>query len=125
MATSATLPQTASPQGRASMLSRAFSGDSLARAICFLSATAILAVTVLLVWELWSHSLLSRQKFGFRFLGTSAWDPVAQQFGALPFIFGTVVTSAVGLCLGVPFGVGAAIFLAELAPPKLSDAMTF
>jgi phosphate transport system permease protein len=50
---------------------------------------------------------------------------VAGEFGALPFIFGTVVTSAVALLIAVPFGVGAAIFLAELAPPKISDAMTF
>ena len=46
-------------------------------------------------------------------------------FGALPFIYGTVVTSALALLIAVPFGVGAAIFLAELAPPKLSDGMTF
>ena len=45
------------------------------------------------------------------------WDPVAGQFGALPFIYGTVVTSALALLIGIPLGVGAAIFLAELAPP--------
>lgn len=121
----ATFPRTARPQGRASFISRAFSGDSLAQVIVFLAATVILALTALLVWELWEHSLLSRQKFGFNFLRTTTWDPVAGDFGALPYIYGTVVTSVVGLLLAVPFGVGAAIFLAELAPPKLSDAMTF
>jgi phosphate transport system permease protein len=64
-------------------------------------------------------------KFGFNFLRTTTWDPVNGEFGALPFIYGTVVTSAIGLLIAIPFGVGAAIFLAELAPPKLSDAMTF
>ena len=107
------------------MLSRALSGDSVSRAVVSTCATAILVLTALLVWELWDHSLLSRVKFGFKFLGTTTWDPVAGQFGALPFIFGTVVTSAVGLLIAVPFGVGAAIFLAELAPTRLSDAMTF
>ena len=74
---------------------------------------------------MWEHSALAREKFGFHFLITSEWNPVAGQFGALPFIYGTVVTSLLALLLAVPFGVGAAIFLAELAPPKLSDGMTF
>jgi phosphate transport system permease protein len=86
---------------------------------------AILAITALLVWELWTKSGASREKFGFSFLTKTEWDPVAGDFGALPFIFGTVVTSAVALIIAVPFGVGAAIFLAELAPQKASDAMTF
>src|SRR6516225_1321431 len=121
----ATFPQAARLSRRASLLRRAFSGDSLAQLVVFLAATAILALTALLVWELWSHSGPSRAKFGWNFLGTSTWDPVAGEFGALPFIYGTVVTSTVALLIAIPFGVGAAIFLAELAPPKLSDAMTF
>jgi phosphate transport system permease protein len=121
----ATLPRIARPQGRASFIRRAFSGDSLAQAIVFLAAAAILVITAVLVWELWSHSGPSRAKFGSGFLLTSSWDPVNSDFGALPFIFGTVVTSTVALIIAVPFGVGAAIFLAELASPKLSDAMTF
>src|SRR6516165_1676785 len=121
----ATIPQAARLSRRASLLRRAFSGDSLAQLIVFLAATAILALTALLVWELWSHSGPSRTKFGWDFLRTSTWDPVNGDFGALPFILGTVITSAVALIIAVPFGVGAAIFLAELAPPKLSDAMTF
>src|SRR5215467_9296710 len=121
----ATLPQAARLSRRASLLRRAFSGDSLAQLVVFLAATAILALTALLVWELWSHSGPSRAKFGWDFLRTSTWDPVAGEFGALPFIYGTVVTSLVALLIAIPFGVGAAIFLAELAPPKLSDAMTF
>ena len=99
--------------------------DSLAQAIFFIATMAILAVTAFLVWELWTQSGPSRDKFGLSFLTKTEWDPVAGNFGALPFIFGTVVTSAVALILAVPFGVGAAIFLAELAPPKASDAMTF
>jgi phosphate transport system permease protein len=82
-------------------------------------------VTGILVWELYSNSAASRSKFGWNFLFTSTWDPVAEQFGALPFIYGTVVTSALALCIGIPLGVGAAIFLAELAPPRISDGLTF
>ena len=121
----ATFPQTARLSRRAILLRRVFSGDGLAQFIVFVSATAILALTALLVWELWSHSGPSRAKFGWNFLGTTTWDPVAGEFGALPFIYGTVVTSVVALAIAIQFGVGAAIFLAELAPPRLSDAMTF
>ena len=125
MATSATIPQMARPQGRASFLKRVLSGDSIAQALAFTCATLILLLTATLVYELWIHSAASREKFGFHFLFTSTWDPVAEQFGALPFMYGTVMTATLGLLIAVPFGVGAAIFLAELAPPKLSDATTF
>jgi phosphate transport system permease protein len=68
---------------------------------------------------------LPRHKFGFAFFRTSVWDPNFEQFGALPFIFGTLVTSAVALFIAVPLGIGAAIFLAELATARLSDALEF
>jgi phosphate transport system permease protein len=64
-------------------------------------------------------------KFGFGFLTGRMWDPVSGDFGALPFIYGTVLTSAIALVISVPLGVGAAIFLSELAPPALSNACTF
>jgi phosphate transport system permease protein len=124
MASAATITG-ARPHGRASFVKRVLSGDSLSQAVAFTCAMTILVVTAALVFELWSHSAVSRDKFGFHFLATSTWDPVAENFGALPFIYGTVVTSVLALLIAVPFGVGAAIFLAELAPPKLSDAMTF
>lgn len=125
MASSATIPQAARPKGRASFLQSVFSGDVLVHTLVFTCAAILLAITTYLVFELWDHSALSRAKFGFKFLVTTNWNPVTQDFGALPFIYGTVVTAALGLLLAVPFGVGAAIFLAELAPPKLSDGMTF
>ncbi len=126
MATSATNVSEALPPAgaRASSL-KLFSGDSLLYGITFLAASVILLLTALLVFELWIHANPARAKFGWSFLFTSTWDPQSGQFGALPFIYGTVVTAALSLLIAVPFGVGAAIFLAELAPPKLSDAMTF
>ena len=88
-------------------------------------AAGVILITALLVYVLWSESALARQKFGWRFLFTQDWDSVAEDFGALPFIYGTVVTSAIALLIAVPMGVGAAIFLAELAPPRISSALTF
>jgi len=116
----------ARPSGRAqSFQQRLRSGDDLAYLVTFAAALSILAITGLLVYQLYINSALSRHKFGWAFLTTRTWDPVAEQFGALPFIYGTVVTSGLALLIGIPLGVGAAIFLAELAPPKISSALTF
>jgi phosphate transport system permease protein len=106
-------------------LRRIVSGDSVAELLVRGAALSIVLVTLALVYELWVNSALSRHQFGWHFFVTQTWDPVAGQFGALPFIYGTVVTSIVALVLAVPAGVGAAIFLSELAPRRLSDAMTF
>ena len=100
-------------------------GDEIAHLITLLFAASIFLITVLLVYELSINSKLAWHKFGLSFWVTRTWDPVFGNFGALPFIYGTMVTSAVGILIAVPLGVGAAIFLAELAPPRISDALTF
>jgi phosphate transport system permease protein len=97
----------------------------LAYAITFAAAVSILAITALLVYELYINSAMSRHKFGWSFLFSKTWNPSGDQFGALPFVYGTVVTSALAMLIGIPLGVGAAIFLAELAPPRISAALTF
>jgi len=108
-----------------SFLSKLRDGDEIARLITFLFAASVVLITVLLVYELWINSALPRQKFGLHFLVTQVWDPVMDDFGALPFIYGTLVTSVVALLLAVPLGIGASIFLAELAPPRISDTLQF
>jgi phosphate transport system permease protein len=105
--------------------SRMTAGDQIARAVVLSAAAAILLITALIFAELVLQSRLSRAQFGWRFLVTSTWDPVAGEFGALPFIYGTLVTSVLALLIAVPQGVGSAIFLAELAPRGLSDVLTF
>lgn len=108
-----------------SFLSRLRNGDEIARLITFVFAGSVVLLTVLLVYELWAGSVLPRHKFGLAFFVTRVWDPVFDNFGALPFIYGTLVTSAVALVLAVPLGIGAAIFLAELAPARVSDTLEF
>lgn len=126
MATPSTTLGTASPvTGSRSFLARLREGDAIARLVTFLFAASVVLITILLVYELWVNSALPRHKFGFHFFVTSVWDPILDQFGALPFIYGTVVTSAVALLIAVPLGIGAAIFLAELAPPRISDTLQF
>ncbi|HKW98048.1 MAG TPA: phosphate ABC transporter permease subunit PstC [Bryobacteraceae bacterium] len=100
-------------------------GDEAAHLLTLVFATVILLITALLVIELYRSSSEARHKFGWEFFVTRTWDPVAGQFGALPFLYGTVVTSAVALAIAAPVGLGAAIFLSELAPPRISDALTF
>ena len=126
MAASSTTALNARPSGRASAFwQRLRSGDDIAYVITLTCALTILAITALLVFELYKNSAEPRHQFGWSFLVTSTWDPVSGEFGALPFIYGTVVTSALALFLGIPLGVGAAIFLAELAPSRISNGLTF
>ena len=95
-------------------------GDAVAHAFAFVFGAAVVGVTGLLAWELWRNSALARRQFGWGFLVSQTWDPVAGQFGAAAFVYGTLMTSALALIIAVPLGVGVAIFLAELAPPRLS-----
>jgi phosphate transport system permease protein len=123
--TTTTVPSAGPVAGSRSFLSRLRDGDEIARLITFLFAASVVLVTLLLVFELWQGSVLARHKFGLNFFFTRVWDPIFEQFGALPFIYGTVVTSAVALLIAVPLGIGAAIFLAELAPQKISATLQF
>src|SRR6202049_1724617 len=125
MATTTTVPGASPISGSRSFLSRLREGDEIARLITFVFAVSVVLITILLVFELWHGSVLARHKFGFAFFRTSVWDPVFEQFGALPFIYGTLVTSVVSLLIAVPLGIGAAIFLAELAPARISDTLEF
>jgi len=104
---------------------RLIGGDEIAFAITWTFASTILLITVMLVWQLFIKSQAARNKFGFGFFTSSTWNPTAEQFGALPFIYGTVLTSFLALLIAVPLGVGAAIFLSEMAPRRLSNVATF
>ena len=123
--TTTTVPSAGPVAGSRSFLSRLIEGDEIARLITFLFAASVVLITLLLVFELWQGSALARHKFGLNFFFTRVWDPIFDQFGALPFIYGTLVTSVVALAIAVPLGIGAAIFLAELAPQKISDTLQF
>lgn len=123
--TTTTVPGASPIAGSRSFLSKLREGDEIARLTTFLFAASVVLLTLLLIYELWMGSALPRHKFGFHFLTTSVWDPIADQFGALPFIYGTLVTAAISLFIAVPLGIGAAIFLAELAPARVSDTLEF
>ncbi|HEV8454429.1 MAG TPA: phosphate ABC transporter permease subunit PstC [Gemmatimonadales bacterium] len=100
-------------------------GDWVFRILLTLAALAIPLLLAALTWELVSGSRLAIAKYGLRFLTTSTWDPVAGQFGALPLIFGTVVSSIIALLIAVPLSLGVAIFLTEFAPKVIRQPIAY
>lgn len=106
-------------------IARLRGGDEVAYLTTLACAVGILLVVGLIVVELWMNSRPTVKTFGWHFLTTSTWDPNGSRFGALPFIYGTCITSFLALLIAIPTGVGSAIFLAEMAPPKLSNVLTF
>ncbi len=112
---------------RAFLLGRGSSAiaDRGFRALMLLCALSIFAIVLLILFELVSGSKLSIQKFGMSFFFGSAWDPVNGNFGALPFIYGTVVSSVLALIIAVPLAVGVAIFLTEMCPQFLRGFLAF
>ncbi|HSS44856.1 MAG TPA: phosphate ABC transporter permease subunit PstC, partial [Thermoanaerobaculia bacterium] len=96
----------------------------------FRLGTGLFALLVVLLvagiaFELFKHSRLSIEKFGLNFWRTTTWDPVAGQFGALPFIWGTLYSSILALVLSTPVALGIAIFLSELSPRFLWTPLAF
>jgi phosphate transport system permease protein len=75
--------------------------------------------------ELTRQSMLSIEKFGFNFWRTQVWDPVAGEFGALPFIWGTLYSSILALVISTPIALGIAVFISELCPNRLKQPLVF
>jgi phosphate transport system permease protein len=88
-------------------------------------AAALLFIVVAIGFSLANDSWLSLQKFGLNFWRTSTWDPVAGQFGALPFIWGTLYSSVLALLIATPVALGIAVFISELCPQVLRAPLIF
>jgi len=99
--------------------------DRIFRSAMTICGLAILGVLVLIVYELVSGSRLSWHAFGFSFFAGSDWNPVSERFGALPFIYGTLVSSLLALIIAVPLAIGVAVFTTEMCPPMLRGALSF
>ncbi len=100
-------------------------GDVIFRLLTVLASLLILLTVLAIGIELWQNSALPRAQFGLGFLTAIDWNPVTQEFGALPFLYGTLQTSLLALVLAVPIGLGIALFLAELAPRWLTQPLGF
>jgi phosphate transport system permease protein len=90
-----------------------------------LCGVAIVALLGLIVYQLVVGSQLSWHAFGWKFFGQSDWNPVSDQYGALPFIFGTVVSSVLSLVIAVPLSLGVAVFITEMCPVGLRGILSF
>ena len=100
-------------------------GDRAFKWLTLAMAFSVFVLIVLIGFELAKGSHLTLKKFGWMFLGGSNWDPVNEEYGALPFIFGTLVSSAIALLIAVPLSIATAVFLTELAPRWLRKPLTF
>jgi len=110
------LPSTRAPRGW---------GDSLFRLLLRSAALILLVIVAAMVVIMARAATPAIKAFGWRFLVTSTWDPVAEHFGALPLIYGTILSSALALLLAVPLGIGTAVYLAELAPLWIRPPIAF
>jgi phosphate transport system permease protein len=99
--------------------------DNAFQGVMLICALSIFAIVVFIFYILISRSKLSLSQFGFKFFTHSEWDPVSGDFGALPFIFGTLATSFLALLMAVPLALGVAVFLTELCPRPLRAPISF
>ena len=100
-------------------------GDLLFKYFTLTFGALVLLLVFLIGFEMVKGSSLSIEKFGWSFLATTTWDPVRDQYGALSFIFGTVVTALIGLAIAIPLSLGVAVFLSEIAPKWLAQPCSF
>jgi phosphate transport system permease protein len=106
-------------------LERANYGDRIFKLVLTLAALLIPAMLAFLVFELWTGASLAVERFGLEFITSSTWDPVAEEFGAFPLIFGTLLSSFIALLIAVPLSLGVAIYLTEFAPKAIRQPVAF
>jgi phosphate transport system permease protein len=100
-------------------------GDAVFRLLMLAVALLMVGIVLAMVIALGADSMLSLRQFGFGFLTGRVWDPIRGEFGALPFIYGTVASSLIALLISVPFSLGIAIFLVEQAPSYIARPVGF
>lgn len=100
-------------------------GDFAFRWITAGFAGLLILTLVLMGLEMWRGSSAALDEFGLGFIWSQEWDPVQEKFGALPFIYGTVVSSLVALFISVPISFGVALFLSEMAPAWVRNPLAF
>ncbi|UPU38275.1 phosphate ABC transporter permease subunit PstC [Geomonas paludis] len=100
-------------------LARKLGGDAVFRYLTTFFAFSILAILALMLYEMTGESLPAIKEFGWKFVGSKDWDAVQGHFGALPYLYGSVVSSVLALLLATPLSIGAALFITEVAPGRL------
>jgi len=122
-ASTETAPPAAAPP--ATSLERANHGDRAFKGLLTIAALTVPILLAFLVYELWDGARLAIAQYGFGFVTSSTWDPVAEEFGAMPLIFGTLASSLLALLIAVPLSLGVAIYLTEFAPKAVRQPVAF
>jgi phosphate transport system permease protein len=99
--------------------------DKVFSRVMLLCGLSVLAIVGLIIFELLTKSSLSWHAFGWKFFVQSDWDPVNDQYGALPFVYGTIISSLLALALAVPLAIGVAVFITEMAPRWMKGPLAF
>jgi phosphate transport system permease protein len=99
--------------------------DRVFKFVMLLCGLAVLATLALIVYQLVMRSALSWHAFGFKFFAGHDWDPVNEHFGAMPFVYGTLVSSLLALLIAVPLSIGVAVFTTEMCPVALRGPLSF
>ncbi|MBU5612852.1 phosphate ABC transporter permease subunit PstC [Geomonas azotofigens] len=94
-------------------------GDYVFRCLTTLFALSILAILALMIYEMTGESMPAIKAFGWKFVSSREWDAVQGNFGALPYLYGSVVSSVLALLLATPLSIGAALFITEVAPGRM------
>ncbi|HWS95255.1 MAG TPA: phosphate ABC transporter permease subunit PstC, partial [Candidatus Methylomirabilis sp.] len=99
--------------------------DAVFKVLILLTAASVFAIVVFVLWELIDKSRLSLHQFGLGFFVGHEWDPVNDQYGAMPFIYGTLVSSFLALLMAVPLSIGVAVYVTEMCPMRLRAIISF
>ena len=100
-------------------------GELIFQGLCLVLASAVIVLVILVGYQLWKGAGSTFGRFGLSFLTKQDWDPTNGSYGALPFIYGTLVTSLLALLIATPLAIATAIFLTELAPNWLRQPLIF
>lgn len=100
-------------------------GDKIFKGIAYLFGFSVVFILILMIYEMYSGSKLAIDKFGFDFIFSSKWNPVEEIFGAVPFIYGTIISSLIALLIATPISIGIGIYLVEIAPKWVRTSIGF
>ncbi|WP_236027007.1 phosphate ABC transporter permease subunit PstC [Geomonas diazotrophica] len=113
----------AAPKSPQPAIAKKLGGDSIFRYLTTFFAFSILAILALMLYEMAGESLPAIREFGWKFVSSKDWDAVQGSFGALPYLYGSVVSSVLALLLATPLSIGAALFITEIAPGRLGSVV--
>jgi phosphate transport system permease protein len=99
--------------------------DAIFAVLILVTAASVFAIVMFVLWELFDKSKLSLHQFGLGFFFGHDWDPVNDQYGAMPFIYGTLMSSFLALLLAVPLSIGVAVYVTEMCPQRLRSIISF